>query len=449
MKAIILDGSRDGEETGERGRKALLAQLALAGWEVEHVLLREKKIGSCAGDFFCWIRNPGVCHVGDDNRGIAEAMMKSDLLVFFTPITFGGYSSHLKSMVDHLIQNISPYFTTVNGETHHQWRYQKYPSFLAAGYIDLPDARSEQIFRRLAWRNSINLCPDSSEAITLCGTHTDAEMEANVRQGLQVVAAGHRLQAVDLPIVQPVSPQAANAVARPEASKKAVLIVGSPRTRSSSSFALGQFVLEELEPKGFTSEIHFTHTSLRSAERMQAIYDGVDSADIVVFAFPLYVDSIPAPAIEVLERIAAHRSSLRKLEGPSSRAGAARFVGIANCGFPESQQNLTALAICDEFARQAGLIPAGGLALGGGEPLVQGKRLRDAHGPVDRVKKALVAAAADLAVGLPVPDSAVALLARPFIPTWMYRLIGGVSWKIQARKYGMKKELRRQPYAKA
>ncbi len=47
---------------------ALTAQLQARGWEVEHFALCEKKIGNCAGDFFCWIRTPGVCNVNDDNR---------------------------------------------------------------------------------------------------------------------------------------------------------------------------------------------------------------------------------------------------------------------------------------------------------------------------------------------------------------------------------------------
>jgi hypothetical protein len=55
-------------------------------WQVEHVLLREKKIGNCAGDFFCWIRNPGRCNIDADNRGIAQAVVGCDLLVYLTKI---------------------------------------------------------------------------------------------------------------------------------------------------------------------------------------------------------------------------------------------------------------------------------------------------------------------------------------------------------------------------
>ena len=79
-------------------------------------LLRDKKIGNCAGDFFCWIRDPGICNVDDDNREIANSIANSDLMVYITPVTFGGYSSTLKKMVDHQIQNVLPFFEQVNGD---------------------------------------------------------------------------------------------------------------------------------------------------------------------------------------------------------------------------------------------------------------------------------------------------------------------------------------------
>jgi multimeric flavodoxin WrbA len=137
MNAILLDGSKEDGDTGERVRTALAAELQTQGWDVEHIVLREKKIGPCAGDFFCWIRSPGVCNVDDDNRGIAASIVASDLMVYLTPVTFGGYSSALKRMVDHQIQNVSPFFAKIEGETHHHKRYQKNPDLLAVGWIDV------------------------------------------------------------------------------------------------------------------------------------------------------------------------------------------------------------------------------------------------------------------------------------------------------------------------
>ncbi|MHA2001037.1 MAG: hypothetical protein ACTSVU_02975 [Promethearchaeota archaeon] len=55
-------------------------------------------------------------------------------MIYFTPITFGGYSSTLKKALDRQICILSPYFRKVNGEIHHKKRYNKYPSLIGIGY---------------------------------------------------------------------------------------------------------------------------------------------------------------------------------------------------------------------------------------------------------------------------------------------------------------------------
>ena len=73
-------------------------------------------------------------------------------------------------------------------------------------------------------------------------------------------------------------------------------------------------------------------------------------------------------------------------------------------------------------------------------------RLFDAGGPAVPIRKALELAAEKLAVGQPVPQAAVSLMAKAFIPGWMYRLIGGFGWKQQAKHYHAEKMLKKQPY---
>jgi len=49
-----------------------------------------------------------------------------------------------------------------------------------------------------------------------------------------------------------------------------------------------------------------------SAERTKAMLDAVDAADLILLVFPLYVDSLPAPVMNALEQIAAHRQTKAK-----------------------------------------------------------------------------------------------------------------------------------------
>ncbi|HSR30121.1 MAG TPA: NAD(P)H-dependent oxidoreductase [Anaerolineae bacterium] len=439
MKAILLDGSQETGGTGKRVRAALTAQLQAQGWDSEHIVLREKKIGPCAGDFFCWIRSPGVCNVNDDNRAIAAAIVASDLMVYLTPVTFGGYSSALKSMVDHQIQNISPFFANVEGETHHHKRYQKHPDFLAVGWMEAPDEHSEAVFRHLLQRNALNFYAKKNVSGVIFANQTDEEILTSAQKWLDELRNGQPSQQVDLPING--DPPTALGVGTGEGSvevRRALLLVGSPKTRKSTSNSVGAYLYEQLSARSVQTETIYPHTVLRSPAKMQALLDAVDAADLVTLTFPLYVDSLPAPVIEALECIAAHRQG----RDPSHRQ---LFTAIANSGFPEAHHNATALAICATFARQAGFEWAGSLALGGGG-MVNGVPLAEGGGKTLGIRKSLELAAEALAQGQAIPQAAQDVMARPVMPPWAYRLTGDLGWIWAARGYRALKQLKRQPY---
>ena len=432
MKVTILDGSLKADSTANRVQKFLLKILKDQGWHVEHILVREKLIGHCAGDFFCWVRNPGVCIIDDDNRLIAESIANSHLLVLLTPITFGGYSSTLKRAVDHMIQNISPFFTQINGETHHQKRYQNYPDYLAIGWMDKPDAQVESIFRTLTWRNALNFHAEKAATSILLASQTDQEIDANIHHSLVNMPKLTDIQPLQLPQTkEPTLPT--------KKIENAVLLVGSPRNQKSTSYALGSTLFKRLEGHHITTQTINIYTSIRASDRIQDMLNAVNAADLVVLSFPLYVDSLPAPTIEALEHIAASRSN---------KMSSQRFAAIANCGFPEPHHNAAALAICKTFAHQAGFLWAGSLSLGAGQGMVHGTSLDELGGRAVPLRKALTLAADALASGQSIPEEAQVLWDKPFIPGWLYRAMGQFGWRQQAKKYGAEKQLNKRVYVK-
>lgn len=84
-----------------------------------HFPLREMKLAHCLGCFNCWVKTPGMCVEADAGRDIAKAVIRSDVAVLLTPVTFGGYSPELKKTFDRFIQLISPFFQMDHGEVHH------------------------------------------------------------------------------------------------------------------------------------------------------------------------------------------------------------------------------------------------------------------------------------------------------------------------------------------
>jgi multimeric flavodoxin WrbA len=132
---------------------------ALAGRveSVELVKPRELAIAPCAGCFGCWTRTPGECVIKDDAREVVGSYVGSDLVVYVTPVTFGGFSSQLKKLLDRIILSVlDPRFTVVGGEVHHRLRYRRYPKTVGFGTLPSSDPEAERLFARLVARNGIN-----------------------------------------------------------------------------------------------------------------------------------------------------------------------------------------------------------------------------------------------------------------------------------------------------
>ena len=157
MKAVILNGSNTDKNPLNNVEKIVSRELIKNNWEVKNFELRNKNIATCMGCFGCWIKTPGQCIIKDEGREITKTVARSDLLILLSPITFGGYSYHLKKMIDRLLPNLLPFFTKINGEIHHKYRYEKSPKLLAIGNLPKHDEESEKIFKKLLSRNALNM----------------------------------------------------------------------------------------------------------------------------------------------------------------------------------------------------------------------------------------------------------------------------------------------------
>jgi NAD(P)H-dependent FMN reductase len=214
----------------------------------------------------------------------------------------------------------------------------------------------------------------------------------------------------------------------------ALLLVGSPKPDASTSESLGVYLLEELEKRGVATQTMHVTKAVRNEGSVEELRAAVSSADLIVLSFPLYVDSLPAPAIRVLELLA---------ERP---AGPAAFMVICQSGFPEVEHNEVAVEICRHFAVDAGFEWVGGLILAAGG-MVGGQPLRKLQGMMRSAVKSLDLTAEALASGRPVPDEAVRLMAKPPIPKFGYRFMANWGWRSEFKKRGRGASLTDQPYA--
>ncbi len=205
------------------------------------------------------------------------------------------------------------------------------------------------------------------------------------------------------------------------AEKRALLLIGSPRgIGRSTSDGLGSGILDVLKERGFVTEKLHAHAAVASPKELKSGLAAIGAADTVILSLPLYVDSFPAPVIALLERIAERRTG----------AGRARLFVVIQCGFPEKEQNATALAIAEQFAVEAGWTWLGGVGLGAAE-----WQHKD-------VAKALASIAEAIANGTAIPQPVL----RKAMPAWLYRFGGNIMWRLAARKHHATRSLRARPH---
>ena len=347
-------------------------------------------------------------------------------------------------MVDRFIQLISPFFQMEHGEVHHPPRYRQRPRLMILGVQRKPNAAEAHIFKTLAGRNAVNFHPPSYVAEVVPASEN---MDALQRRIESLMTRSDSLPFGDAAASLMPLPVMSCVTVEPDRVRRALLIVGSPKTAdASTSSALGGFLLDCLEKRGWATESLTLRASLNRPEGEGELLSAVDRASLVLIVFPLYVDALPYLMTKALAVIAAQRTNCE----PASQ----RLVAIVNSGFPETHQNSLALAICREFAEQSRFQWAGGLAFGaggmiGGQPLTQPKRQ---GAPVRTVIAALELTANSLSDGLPIPAQVVKMITKNHIPfaLWsrLYVWVGGIGFKKAAAKNGVSKaDLVAQPYA--
>ncbi len=187
MNALILNGGRSPDDGADAAQKLLADELQAAGCRVTEVVLRDCRVDTCKGCFGCWTNSPGVCWIDDDGRRIAEQVVQSELAVLLTPVTFGGYGSELKKVIDRLIPIISPLFMRLQGETRHRRRYARYPRLLGVGVLAQADPEQEAVFTGLVERNALNFHAPAWAGVVLTAGADEAARRQQIQEALRRV----------------------------------------------------------------------------------------------------------------------------------------------------------------------------------------------------------------------------------------------------------------------
>jgi multimeric flavodoxin WrbA len=124
-KVVILNGTGNGDDCFDSPFSVLMDILNHNNADVSVYRLKDLTLAHCTGCFGCWVKTPGTCVASDEGRKIIQSVIQSDMTILYSPVTFGGYSSVLKIIVDRFIPLVLPFFGHFHGETHHTRRYSR------------------------------------------------------------------------------------------------------------------------------------------------------------------------------------------------------------------------------------------------------------------------------------------------------------------------------------
>jgi len=221
-----------------------------------------------------------------------------------------------------------------------------------------------------------------------------------------------------------------------------LLLNGSPKCEKSNSRQIGKFLVDRLEEKGLKSKEAFIVRLVKNSQGSEKLLRLVNTAGIIVFTTPLYVDSLPSFTIKAMEVIRDRRVAEPQVESPL-------LVAVINCGFPEKEHMEIALKIIKNFSEEANLRWGGAIIVGMGMAL-NGEPLSEKKGMTRNLTKGLSLAAVALAEGQPIPSEAEKLASKSFLPLFlektMLRAFGKRTWNNQAKANRAKPDMYARPY---
>lgn len=199
-----------------------------------------------------------------------------------------------------------------------------------------------------------------------------------------------------------------------------ILINASPKSVDSASGAALEFLKNFLKQKNIV-EYNFRMPQLPTEFQ-------VGNQDVLVFAFPLYVDGAPSHLVSCMSELE------KRLKNEKNNI---RVYAIANCGFYEGKQNVNALEIIENWCERSHLQWQYGLGIGGGGMLLMLQKGSGAKGPLRSAAAQLRTLADAICQGALKQENHY---VNPDFPRLLYKLAAEMGWRKMIRSNGGKRK---------
>lgn len=202
---------------------------------------------------------------------------------------------------------------------------------------------------------------------------------------------------------------------------KICIINGSPKTNRSISQLLIGYLIPFI--KGNGNEIVTYNVCKIDFSKIQ--FSQIQNSEVIIFAFPLYIDSINSQLLRFLAELEARKSSNSNTV----------VYCMVNNGFYEGLQNRIAAGIIRNWCKAAGLKYGQTLGIGAGEMLPFFKDIPLGHGPNKNIGMALKKLSQNI-LSLKQGED---MFISPNLPRFLWKTASSLSfWYPKAKKNGLK-----------
>lgn len=352
------------------------------GW---NIVSDQGTIRPCVGCFCCWNKTPGQCVIKDGYENMGALIHEADEVHVISRYSYGGFSGFVKNVFDRCLGYVLPQFEVVNGETHHQKRYEE----------------------------------DKPFTFIFCGDSLSEQEKESARRYVEAVCANIRGRVKD--VIFRESGESPAVVPRLPGSSlgKVILLNASMRSVNGNSAKLARKLSSKLEKE---TEI----VALKQyMGKMPELLGVLEKASSIVLCMPLYVDGLPSQLIRLME------TAQREYRGQAKR-----IYVLANMGLYESRQLVNLFDAVRQWCGRMDFSYCGGLGVSAGELVgVLMEHIPFNLGPTKNIAKNMDRLAAAINSGGAVED----LYAEPFcFPRALYILIANTNWNTTAKKNGLK-----------
>ncbi len=357
-KITILNGDIESEDNGFSEYMERLADRLNQSNLCSIFPLSQMNLHHCTGCFSCWWKTPGKCVIKDDAEDIFKAVIRSDLVIFASPLVGGFTSSVLKMIMDRMIVLIHPYIILSHGECHHAKRYDKYPNL---GLLIQKEVKTDEedlkIVEDIYDRFAINFHREM-DFVELVGNWKLEDICEKIEIGSITLENRKRLLTNDSSLSQYPSFHLDKSVANVQfqsSNNKLAVFNGSPRFKNSNSKAL---ITEFLKGYHRIIKDEVPVYYLASTKDRRENINAFKNADVIILFFPLYTDCMPGIVKEFFEDVMCLSNLSEKKLG---------FV--VQSGFPETIHLFAIEKYLEKFVKHLSCEYLGTVVKGGVESI--------------------------------------------------------------------------------